>query len=195
MKNFERIVATIALLGIILKLCMVSSGSILIVISLSTLYIFYFLSFIFLNGIRFRDIFKRESYKHTNAKRIIGAIGIGFALSTIIMGILFKLLFWTGADQQLIVGLPLAAFISIIAFIFYLRNKIEYYRRIFRRVAIIGGFGLLLYLTPTNTLVDLYYRNDPEYAELYKKVLSDPYNQELRKQFEIKRQQQELLEE
>ena len=51
---------------------------------------FFYLSFLLVNGIRFRDILKGEAYKDTNTKRIIGAIGLGFALSTIVIAELFK---------------------------------------------------------------------------------------------------------
>jgi hypothetical protein len=56
--------------------------------------------------------------------------------------------------------------------------------RVFKRIAIYGGLGLILYLTPTATIVDIYYGDNPDYAELYKKVLADPENIELREQLD-----------
>lgn len=189
MKKIELTLGLIAILAIFLKILNIPGSSLLTILTFLTLSIFYYLSFALFNGIRLREIFKSEAYKHTNAKRIIGAVGLGFALSAILMGVLFKLEFWTGATVQLKIGLVITGVILIIATIFYSRNKIEYYRRIFKRIAIIGGLGFILYLTPTATLVDIYYRNNPDYVELYKQVLADPNNQELREKLEKKHQE------
>jgi hypothetical protein len=190
MKKFELIVGFIAILGIFLKILHIPGGSILTVLAFSTLSMFYYVfSFALFNGISLRNIFKKVSYKDTNAKRIIGAIGLGWALSAILTGVLFKLLFWSGANIQLRGGLYAIGLILPIATIFYFRNKTDYYKRIFKRIAIYGGLGLILYLMPSSTLVDIYYRNNPEYAELYKKVLTDPYNLELREQLNQMKQE------
>ncbi len=189
MKKFELIVGLFAILAIFLKILHISGNGILTFIAFSTLSIFYYLSFALLNGIRLREIFKNGAYKNTNAKRIIGAVGVGFALSATLMGALFKLQFWAGGDLQLLTGLVVTGIILVFATIFYYRNKIEYYRRIFRRIAIIGGFGFMLFLTPNSTLVDIYYRNNPDYADLFKRVLADPENDVLREQLDKKRQE------
>ena len=76
--------------------------------------------------------------------------------------------------------------------IFYFRSKADYYKRVFKRIAIYGGLGLVLYLTPTATIVDIYYGDNPDYAELYKKVLTDPENIELQEQLDQMRE--EILE-
>jgi len=185
MRKFEIIVGLTAIFGIVLKILHLPGSGILTVLAFSTLSMFYYLfSFALFNGIRLRDIFKKESYKETNAKRIVGAIGLSWAISAIIMGGLFKLQFWNGASMQLMTGLVTLGVILLIATIFYFRNKAEYYKRVFYRIAIYGVFGIILYLTPTSFLVDIYYRNNPDYAELYKKVLAEPNNSELREQLE-----------
>ena len=188
MKKFEIVVGVIAILSFFLKILHLPGSSILTVLSFSILAIFYYLGFAFFNNIRLREIFKSSSYQNTNAKRIIGAVGLGFALSTIIMGALFKIQLWPGGTFQLNIGLIVTALLFIIAVFFYLRNKTEYYIRIFKRIAIIGGLGFILTLTPSSTLVDIYFRDNPEYAELLKKVLVDPDNQEVREQLEQSRQ-------
>jgi len=152
MRKFELIVGIIAIVSFLFKLLHLPGSSILLVLSFSTLSIFYYLSFALFNGIRLKDIFKSTSYKNTNAKRIIGAVGLGFALSALIMGALFKIQLWSGGVMQLTIGLILTGLIFIIAAVFYLRNKIVFYTRVFKRIVIIGGLGLILLLTPTSTL-------------------------------------------
>ena len=106
MKKFELIVGLIAIFGIFLQIHHMPGSSALTGLALMVLLIFYYvLSFALFNGIKLRDIFKKVSYKDTNVKRIIGAIGLGFALSTIITGGLFKLQFWAGANIYLHIGL------------------------------------------------------------------------------------------
>jgi hypothetical protein len=179
MKKIEFVLGLIAIIGVSLKLLNISGGAFLIVITFSALSIFYYLSFAFFNNIKFKEIFKSSAYKDTNAKKIIGAVVLGLSLSAIIMGILFKLQFWSGGSNQLEVGLVALGIISVITIIFYYRNKINYYKMIFIRIGVIGGLGLIVYLIPSDTLVDIYYGDKPAYAELYKRVLADPYNKEL----------------
>ncbi|MCL2328124.1 MAG: hypothetical protein FWC39_06370 [Bacteroidetes bacterium] len=200
MKKFERIVGLIAIFGILLKIFHIPGGNMLTVLSLMTLSIFYFLfSFVLFNDIKLTNISKKE----TSEKRRIGAVGLGLAISIIINGGLFKLQFWPKADMQLLVGLVAIGVVLFVAIIFYFRNKPnnytqishfqnkpdEYYKRIFTRIVIYGGLGLVLYCTPSTILVDVYYRNNPDYAEMFKKVLANPDNLELREQFDEIRKQ------
>ena len=191
MKKFELIVGLIAIFGITLKILHIVGGSILTMLALTVLSVFYYaLSFAFFNDIKLRNILKKESYKDTNAKRMVGAIGLGWTLSLIIMGGLFKLQLWVGASMQLLVGLVTLGLIFLVALFFYFRNKAEYYKRIFKRIIIYGGLGLILYLIPTTTFLNFYYANNPNYtehpnfAEHYKKVLAEPDNLKLRDQLE-----------
>jgi len=157
MKKFELIVGLIALLGMFLRIFYVPGSDILIVLVFTILSMFYYVfSFALFNGIRLRDIFRKASYKNTNAKRIIGAVWLGWVLSLMVLGGLFKLLFWTGGNIQLLTGLVNIGLILPIAAIFYFRNKADYYKRIFKRIAIYGGLGLLLYLRPTEAAFSLF---------------------------------------
>ncbi len=185
MKKFELIVGLIAIFGIFLKIINIPGGGTLITFAFMTLSMFYYVfSFALFNGIRLRDILKKGSYKDTSIKRIIGAVGLGLSFPPIICGGLFKLQLWPGANIYLLTGLVTTGLILLIATIFYFRNKADYYKRIFKRIIIYGGLGLILYLTPTSVFIDIYFGDNPDYAELYKKVLADPNNLELRKQLE-----------
>ena len=191
MKKFELIVGLIAILGILLQIRNIPGSSALSGLALMILTMFYYVfSFALFNGIRLRNIFKKVSYKDTNAKRIIGAIGFGWCISSIILGGLYKLQLWTGADMYLRTGLGAIGLILLITTIFYFRNRAEYYKRIFKKIVTYGGLGLILYLIPPTTFLDIYYGNNHNYTEHhdfeehYKRVLAEPYNLELRKQLE-----------
>jgi len=189
MRKIEFILGTFSLIAITLKLLQVSGGDVLSMWVLSALSLFYYLiSFAYFNDIKLRNIFKKESYKVTNAKKIIGAIGLGFALSATVIGCLYKLQFYFGADTNLLIGLVTLLIILIIAIIFYFRNKTNFYVKIFKRIFIIGGLGLILYLTPHTTLVNIYYRNYPDYANALNKAMSNPDDNELWKKVDEEKQ-------
>jgi len=200
MKKFELIVGLIAILGIFLQTRHWPGGGALTGLALMLLFVFYYVfSFAFFNDIRLQDIFKKTSYKDTNVKKIICAIVLGWALSTIIIGVLFKLQFWAGADFLLKTGLIYTGLILLIAIFFYFRNKSNNYIRVFKRIVIYGGLGLVLYLIPTTTFLDIKYSNNPNYSEHpdftehYEKILAEPYNSELHVQLEQLRRELERM--
>ena len=163
MKKIELIVGLIAVLSVFLKVFHITGGIILLASAFYTLStVYYVFGFALFNNIRLRDIFKKASYKDTTVKRIIGAVGLGWAISAIISGGLFKLQLWPGAGILLPTGLVSIGIILIIAIIFYFRSKADYYKGIFKRIAIYAVLGLVFYLTPNSTLVDIYYRYNPE---------------------------------
>jgi hypothetical protein len=185
MKRFELILGLLIIASIALKLLHVPGSSLLLILTLLTLsMIYYVFSVALINGIKFRDIFTKQSYKSLCAKRIISAIGFGLAISVLIMGVLFKLQIWSGASGLLLIGLVSTGIILLISVFYYMKDKSESYIRIIKRIAIYGSFGLMMSIITTSTLVDIYYRDNPDYAELYKKILSNPDNVELQEQFE-----------
>ncbi len=186
MKKLERILGTIAILSVILKLIHVPLSSMLLILSTGLLAVLYYFSFALLNGIRGRDIFTGAAYKQTTSTTIILGVVLGFALAPLILGVMFKLSFWPGSRLMLFAGLSAAALVLFLSFLLYKVEQKEFYSRVFRRLVIIGGISLAIFLTPSKTLVDIMYRNHPAYSTAFKNVLSDPKNEEF--QLELERQ-------
>ena len=183
MKRVEQIIGVVAIVGIVFKLFLLPGGSILTILGLTSLSVFHYaFSFTIFNGIQLGNIFKKQSYKDTNVFRIAVSVLIGIALSITIIGGLFKLQLWTGSNFQMMLGLGVLGTILPIAIFFYFRTKAEFYSRVIKRVAFYGGLGLILFITPTDSIVDFYYGRNPEYAELFKKTLAEPENKELEEQ-------------
>lgn len=177
MKKLEVITGIIATLGIILKLINIVGASILIVLSLTTLSVLYcFFGLLIFNNIKLRDAFKKISYEHTNSNKISGAIGIGWACSIILIGMLYKLQMWPKANIYLISGLIIMVFIMVIGALFYTRSEVGYYETILKRAVIILSVGFALFLIPTTSLVDIYYRDNIAYRDAYKKAIKNPGN-------------------
>jgi hypothetical protein len=146
MNKFEKIFGVLAVIALILKFASISGGSILATLSLTSLsFLYYLFGFALFNDIKLKNIFKRSSYKGISVLRIISSVGVGLGLSTICLGILFRIQFWPGGRMMLAVGLITILIITIIAFIDFLKSKSDY-KTILLRVAIIGGIGLLLFL-------------------------------------------------
>jgi hypothetical protein len=138
-----------------------------------------YFSFAFFNGIQLRNIFKKVAYTDVSALRIVGAIGTGIALSQTIIGLIFKFNEWPGAFVMMSVGLSGFLVVAIVGLIQFTKNKIDYYRNIFKRIALFGGLTLILVVLPSNLMFEFKYRNYPTYIEAYKKFIENPTNKEL----------------
>ena len=189
MKKGEIILATISIISLGLNLLLIPGGGILTVLTLSTLSMVYFyFGFALFNDIRLRKIFKKDSYKDISSLRILGAVGAGLALSMTIIGLMFKFQSWPGADNNLIAGLLGLVIVTIIGVLKYMQNKSDYYTRILKRVAIFGGLGLVIILTPKTSWIELKYRNYPDYVNAVKKSMADPDNKVLQDKADEERQ-------
>lgn len=165
MKLTEKILGIIILIGIILMLIPIPGGSILAILGVGLLSLLYFyLGFAFFNGIRARNMFKKASYVGIKGIRIAGAILTGMSLSTVVVGILFKVMLWNGASSMLLISFVPLLVLIVISTIKYLPNKEIYYKNILVRSAVFGGIALFLLILPVNTILKLRHRNNPEYV-------------------------------
>ncbi|HKK38941.1 MAG TPA: hypothetical protein VJ949_05965 [Cryomorphaceae bacterium] len=195
MKKFEVICSLLAILGFVLKCFQVPFSGVTLVLSLSALGMFYYsLSFAYFNGISFRGIFKRVSYRGKSAKRLVGASVMGLSLSVLVIGTLFKLQFWPMSSFYLMVGLFMLAAIFVFAIYYHFKTNANFYSEILKRTAVWGIIGTGLALTPDAALVDLILRDRPEaFRKLYKELMANPNDDELRK--EVNRWEEEMYKE
>ncbi len=190
MKKAEIYLALLALLAIIFKLALIPGAGILTVLSLSILgMMYYFLGFAFFNGIKLREIFKRSSYKNITAAKIIGAVLAGWVLSMTLIGIMFRLQFYPGGHNMLffgLLGMMGVIVVSIIARLIAGESRI--FPRILKRIAVVAAVSALLYITPTDTLLDIQHRNNPEYRDAMKNAMANPDNDEYQQKLEEERE-------
>jgi hypothetical protein len=180
MKLTEKILGLLALIGIILIIATIPGGNTLTILGLGILSMIYcYFGFAFFNGIRARDIFKKSSYAGIKAIRIVGAIAAGMLLSTVVIGIMFKIMMWAGASAMLLIGFLPILIISIISVIKYSGNKDLYYKRILVRAIIFGGVALFLFLLPSDTILKIRYRCCPDYVNAVIAASNDPDNEAL----------------
>ena len=185
MKKTERILLIIALVAILLKFMLIAGSGLLITLALLSLaIIYYLLSFAFFNNTPLKEIFKKQSYNGISVLRIIGTIGFGLSLSTVVVGILFVLQSWNGGRMYLLSGLITLLLCTIVAIFRWIKNRSNSYNVLFSRAAIMGCIGLLLQLTPEMTLFKVLHRNHPAYVEAVRNLKNDPNNEELQAEVE-----------
>ena len=182
MKKFEIIIAVVSVIALVLSFLLVPHAGSAETSTLLIYSMFYWIfSFALLNNVPFRDIFKKKAYKGIGWKRIVGAICTGYALSVIITGIFLKFLFLPGALITLLWGIICFLVIAIISVIKYEKNHSPFYAGILKRIAIIGGLGIISLLLSSDMLIDVKYRNYPEYAKAMKDVRNNPRSIKLEK--------------
>ncbi|NEV92939.1 hypothetical protein G3567_02110 [Psychroflexus sp. YR1-1] len=155
MRKIELILGTVAAISIAYKFILGNGINPIFILSIMGLSLFYiYFSFAYFNNIRFKKIFKRYSFKYISKWRILGTIGLGFGLGITILGILWSLMYWP-FNAYYSLGVPILLIIGIISMIKFLKTKSEDYIRILKRILIIGGVGIILWLIPQETLNEL----------------------------------------
>ena len=176
MNRFERLFGILFVVALVFKFFHWPGGGILATVSLTSLACLYYLfGFAIFNNIELNDIFNRKSYEGISALRIIGSIGVGWGLSTICMGILFKIQHWPGANIMLLSGFITIIVVFIIALVKFFLSKSDFYKTVLLRIAIIGGFGLIFFFTTDLglTVAKIQYRNHPDYIKAYELYLEN----------------------
>nr|WP_321222464.1 hypothetical protein [uncultured Psychroserpens sp.] len=135
--------------------------------------IYFFFSFKLLNNN------KKGSTEKTSSLRQTGIILTGITLSLVLIGILFKFLQWPYGSFNLMIGLLCLIPIIVISIFKFYKSKAEFYKNVLFRVLIIGIIGALLLFTKRETLMELKYRDFPDYVEAEKKLMEDPMNKAL----------------
>jgi hypothetical protein len=162
-------------LGLLIKYLHWPGGGVVIVFAFSLLAMLYFPG-----GFYF---FSDKKIKNSNlALSIIS----GMFLSITLVGILFKIQYWPGANVNLKVGCITAPI--LLAVIIFMKSKAAenlntYYKNMMTRTGVLSILGLLFFFTSTETLVHIQYGEDPEVARLktliYTTENREQYKQEL----------------
>ena len=145
-------------------------ASLLIVISLSLLATLYFPAAFY--------FFCDKKIKKQNLPLSIIS---GLFLSIISIGILFKIQYWPGANFHLLIGTVTAPI--ILGVTYFLKKKASdelktYFKNMTVRLVTLSILTILLYLTPTENLLKIQYREDPELVRLKTLLYANPYNEE-----------------
>jgi hypothetical protein len=175
----ERLLVGIAVIGSVLILSSTSGGAGMLVLSLGFLSLLYFL------GGYFQPVQTEQKF---SVKVALVKVLSGFTLSVLVIGLLFKLMVWSGAAVMLLIGICGTVVVAIIAFAL---THAEYnVAGILRRSAIWSGLGAVLFLTSSTTLFALHNPDDPVLIEKFKTREAHPDDPAIQSDFDNYRRQQ-----
>lgn len=157
MRKTEKILLILIALGILAKIFLLPGSGILVVIATLAIGFLYFpLGFAFFTRVRLRKLFKNDSYKHLKPVDIILSIFTGIGFQSLIIGLLFQLQYWPGANIMSLSGL-ISSLPFIITAAFMLKSSNKYvYIGILKRGIPLFLFVLSLYLTPLTTKLKVF---------------------------------------
>ncbi|WP_179335324.1 hypothetical protein [Winogradskyella costae] len=183
MKQTEISIGLAIFLLMVLRLCFTYPYAALLITLLALLLsmLYFVFGFGLLNQIRFRNLFKKESYKDISILRIIGAMGTGLVLSILSISILFKFQRWPYGNITLLIGLASVLPIVIVVIFKFFTHKNRFYRTLLIRLSIISTVGISFFFIKSETLLELKFRDFPEYVKAVKNEMKDPENLELQK--------------
>ena len=170
----EKILTIIFIVGLLFKVLHWSGAEQLLAISLFSLAILYFPTAFYF----FCDkVIKRQN--------LVLSIVAGLFLALVPLGVLFKIMYWSGGQTYLSVGAVTS--LIILAVVYFLKSKTSedlkiYYENMFLRTSVLTCLAIIFYLTSTATLLKIQYWDDPELARLKTLYYTDPINQEYKKQ-------------
>lgn len=179
----ELLFITTAIIAFIMKLLHIAGSNILIVVSLMSLAMLYFIAGYFI----FNDVklsFKKSEHP-LSAKRITFSIAFGWALSTLIVGMLFRLMIWQGSDVQISSGLVLTMLPMLFLLLYIQFKKLDVGS--VKQILLRGSLGIILGLALFNIsevgIVNLYYRDMPEYRDAMIRTIEHPDDPEAQKEW------------
>ena len=188
MRIIEKALVLIAVFGLIVRLLGQPTGSIIMVMSLSSLsWLYVFLSFALLNGIKLRSLFKKGAFTCIPTWHKIGAVLSGIGLGIACIGILFKMQAWGGAQIELIEGLILCLIPAIIGLLKWRGRHKEFYNRVLSRTIIFVCLCLVFLCLPDLFFLRIYYRHNPTFINAVEQSRKDPENQQLRDKVDAER--------
>lgn len=202
MKSAERILIPVVLFGVILKFLHVPGGHIIMVVGLSALAILYFYS----GDKRFAE---KEST--VSIPFLDGLVKHGLPIALI--GIMFKLQHWPGADPLLLAGIITC--LAAAAYAMWImqkhpveseynrsgtnpqltpgqqeaqsalnKSKYDYAKNILIRAAVTGAIALSLCLAPARVMISLEHWDNAENSMLMTKVVKNAANTEYEQELE-----------
>ncbi len=195
--KLEKIIISIALLGILMKFFHIPFAGPILVVSLGTLALLYFpLGFYIL--------------RNEGANKKSGLLNVaGLLFAIIVIGILYKLMYWPFAGQMLLSGVfGLVILFAVLLFIqkfspssgiekeenLHYKNALleeektedngDLNKNLLIRTTIYLSLGVLFFFTTNAMLIKIQHRDDPEMARLKIQWFENPNNPEYKKLFD-----------
>jgi archaellum biogenesis protein FlaJ (TadC family) len=180
----ELILVGIFAVSFILNLFNVSGAVIVMLLTGSILAMAYFyLSVVMFNKIPYRQVLKRDAYKGISKLRLLGSAAVGIALSVLVIGVLFVIMYWPGGSSMLLLGIVASVILMGVALYKYFTKRDFFYPALIRRLTVWIAAGILLYTLPANVLIGIKYRNNPAYRDAVINAMENPDDEEIHQKY------------
>ena len=179
MKKAEQFLIAVVILGFLSDFMLIPGGKWVLIIGiglLANIYLFDFGSII--ENLSLSDYNKKTRLPK---KFELNKMLPGYAIVSILMGMLFNFKTWPGGNTILLIGFAISLFA-----IYVLNkgdNKALTYGAI-KRIIVYVLFGVVFYILPEYFWLEKTYRDYPEYVQARKEFDQDPENETLRTQME-----------
>lgn len=147
MGKIEKLLCVVSAIAILLQGLSVPGGKFLTTVFLGAVVVIYMTFSIFIiNGIRASKVFSGESYKMLTFSRKVGSVVYGFVISLGILGILYDLQNWEGANNILVASLVFMIITLFFILYKFLSTKNKFYRQLIIRLGIVVFISLIFLL-------------------------------------------------
>lgn len=167
----------IVIVGFLADFMLIPGGKWILIVGigfLANIYIFDFSSII--ENLSFSEYNKKTRLpKKFELNKMIP----GYAIVSVLMGMLFKFKTWPGGNTILSIGFAVSLFAIYILQKNLAKNKVLAMGGL-KRVVIYAIFGVAFYVLPNYFWLEQTYRNYPEYVQARKNFDKDPENETLR---------------
>lgn len=184
MKITEKTLGIIAITGLILTLLEINIGITLLLIPtvlLSFLYLIF--GFALLNNIRFRNAFKKSSYRSISPKQIGLTILLGITFFITLWLTQFKFQFWPGIYTIEMLNLPVIVCFIFIHFFCSTASSSKnplFFKKIVLRSIIISICCFTILLIPNTMWVSIRFKNHPNFIKAVQNFEHDNSSQNLK---------------
>ena len=191
MKKSEKILWGVFVIGILFKIMKWPGAGILTITSLGLVSSFYlYLGIGIFNNLTLKAMFSKDSYQYKHRFNLLFGAIFGIVLAALVIGFLFKFMLWPGANVLLILGLFSLLFSLLMYGLLLKKKKVNLAKSSFYRIVLIGILSLSLSIIQSDSIIDFYYPNNPEYANALKEIIRNPSDMKVQQQFDSIREQQ-----
>lgn len=188
MRFIELAYLALAIIGFIFRLYELPFGSLLMVVGISCLAIFYFfLTMPLLHGVPFKSLFQIKRYASSSKKRIVGSILVGVSIAFTLVSVLFYLQFWPVLQVLSLLGLIGLSIAALVPAARY-KKRDDFYRRLFMRLLPIAFVGAVTFFVPRYIWFAHVYQDHPEYVKAVRELEMKPDDKQLQKRVEKERE-------
>ncbi|MFZ6052947.1 hypothetical protein [Halocola ammonii] len=153
MKKLEKTLIVLIVMSFIMRVLVLPFGTTLFVFSSGSLALVYaYFGFALFNGVGFKEIFKKGSFKGVGAWLILLAIFAGLVLSVTVVGIEFRLMQWPNSKVLLGGGLIGLLLVFVFALIARAKGNTPLFKRISQRAVPFLAVALICFFLSNDTI-------------------------------------------